>query len=265
MNELQVFEKAGLGSLRITMINNKEAFNLSDTCLGLGYAKISKNNAYLRKDAVEEICESLGITGLSPSDNFIKITRDIDFENTYISEESFYDLSLESKAKHARTFRKWVTSEVLPSIRKHGVFMTTTAIEKTLADPDFIINLATQLKTEREANLQLEQENKILKPKAEIYDEVMNSDGLLNMKEIADSFGVGRNTFFNIFRQEGILSSNKSNWNLPLGNYHKYFEVKVTPFRTNEGVQEISTTLGKTKVLKLAHKVLKKRNLVSAN
>jgi len=131
-NELMVFEQSGLGKLRITQINDDDVFNLSDVGFGLGYTKISKEKLYLKKDDIENKCKTLDIVGLSVADNFYKITKDIDFENTYISEESFYDLALESRAKNARKFRKWVTSEILPSLRKRGVYIMEHAKDEII-------------------------------------------------------------------------------------------------------------------------------------
>ena len=132
-NGLQVFEQSGLGKLRVIQINEEDVFNLSDVCFGLGYTRNNSiGKSYLRKDDVESKCKTLDIVGVSLTVTNINITKDIDFENTYINEDSFYDLCLESKAKNARTFRKWVTSEVLPSLRKRGVYIMEHADEKII-------------------------------------------------------------------------------------------------------------------------------------
>ena len=131
-NELMVFEKSGLGKLRIIQINDEDVFNLSDVGFGLGHTTTSKGKLYLRKEEIKNLCKTLDIKGFSPGENFITIEKDIDFENTYISEDSFYDLALESKAKNARTFRKWVTSEILPSLRKRGVYIMEHAKEEVI-------------------------------------------------------------------------------------------------------------------------------------
>jgi len=132
-NDLMVFEQSGLGKLRITQINDEDVFNLSDVCLGLGY---TRNNSigkpYLRKDDIESKCKTLDIIGVSLTGTNLEITKDIDFENTYISEESFYDLALESRAKNARNFRKWVTSDILPALRKRGVYIMEHAKEEII-------------------------------------------------------------------------------------------------------------------------------------
>jgi prophage antirepressor-like protein len=122
--ELMVFTNKEFGQVRI-FVTNDGLFNLNlhDVCFALGYTKEAKGKLYLRKDLIENICETLDITGLSLTDNYFKITKDINFEETYITEEAFYDLCLESHAKNARGFRKWVTHEVLPTIRKTGGYV----------------------------------------------------------------------------------------------------------------------------------------------
>jgi len=129
-NELMVFEQSGLGKLSIIKINDEDTFNLSDVCFGLGYTTESKGKLYLYKKRIEHKCETLDIKGLDVMSNLFTITKDIDFENTYITEDSFYDLCLESDAKNARKFRKWVTSEILPSLRKRGVYIMEHAKEE---------------------------------------------------------------------------------------------------------------------------------------
>jgi len=129
-NNLTVFNNEQFGDLRITKINGVDTFNLSDVCFCLGYTKKnSDGKLHLRKDKIENICETLDIKGVSLSDTKYIITKTIDFENTYINEEDFYDFCLESKAKHARVFRKWVTTEVLPSIRQNGGYIKDGASE----------------------------------------------------------------------------------------------------------------------------------------
>jgi len=129
-NNLTVFNNEQFGDLRITKINGVDTFNLSDVCFCLGYTKKnSDGKLHLRKDKIENICETLDIKGVSLSDTKYIITKTIDFENTYINEEDFYDFCLESKAKHARIFRKWVTTEVLPSIRQNGGYIKDGASE----------------------------------------------------------------------------------------------------------------------------------------
>ena len=104
MNELKIFNNTDFGKLTVNQTNDTIYFFLGEVCRHLGYTKQAKGNTYLRKDKIENICESLEIKGLSPSDNFEQVTIDTDFDTTRITEDALYDLILESKAKNARKF-----------------------------------------------------------------------------------------------------------------------------------------------------------------
>src|SRR5699024_9809129 len=86
-------------------------------------------------------------------------------DTTLINEDGLYDVILDSRKPEAKKLRKWVTSEVLPSIRKTGTYMTPEVVEKTLLDPDFIIKIATELKEEQSKRKKVEQELEHAKPK----------------------------------------------------------------------------------------------------
>lgn len=163
MNELTIlekpFEKVGIGKIRVALLNNNPMFNLYDSCFYLGYTRESKNKLYLRKDRIINICESLDIKGLTVGDNFELINLDTDFENTWITEQNFYDLCLESHAKNARPFRRWVTSDVLPCIRKDGAYIS----EK--ANPEMLRQKADEIESLSIAN----EAAKMLLP---VFDEI---------------------------------------------------------------------------------------------
>ena len=115
---------------------------------------------------------------------------------TIINESGLYSLVLSSKLPNAKKFKRWVTNEVLPSIRKHGAYMTEQTLERALTSPDFLIELATQLKAEQEQRKQLEttvavQEQQIaeLQPKASYYDVILNCKDLLSITSIAKDYG----------------------------------------------------------------------------
>ena len=131
-NELQIFNNEQFGQIRIMTIDGDDHFNLYDIGMGLGYTTKAKGKLYLRKEEISNLCERLDIKGFSLSENFINIDKSIDFDNTYVTEDAFYDLCLESDAKNARSFRKWVTLEVLPSLRKRGVYIMENAKEEVI-------------------------------------------------------------------------------------------------------------------------------------
>ena len=115
---------------------------------------------------------------------------------TIINESGLYSVILRSDKPQAKPFRKWVTSEVLPTIRKYGAYMTPDVLEKTIQNPDFMIGLVTELKAEQERRKAAEmtvsvqnQQIAELQPKASYYDVVLNCKDLLSVSEIAKDYG----------------------------------------------------------------------------
>lgn len=154
---------------------------------------------------------------------------------TIINESGLYAVVLRSDKPQAKPFRKWVTSEVLPSIRKHGAYMTEQTLERALTSPDFLIELATQLKAEQEQRKQLEttvavQEQQIaeLQPKASYYDVVLNCKDLLSITTIAKDYGKSGVWLNRYLHQNGVQYKQGQNWLL----YQKYAEKGYTSTKT---------------------------------
>ena len=156
-------------------------------------------------------------------------------ETTIINESGLYSLVLSSKLPNAKKFKRWVTNEVLPSIRKHGAYMTEQTLERALTSPDFLIELATQLKAEQEQRKQLEttvavQEQQIaeLQPKASYYDVVLNCKDLLSITCIAKDYGKSGVWLNRYLNQNGVQYKQGNNWLL----YQKYAEKGYTSTKT---------------------------------
>ena len=154
---------------------------------------------------------------------------------TIINESGLYSLVLSSKLPNAKKFKRWVTNEVLPSIRKHGAYMTEQMLERALTSPDFLIELATQLKAEQEQRKQLEttvavQEQQIaeLQPKASYYDVVLNCKDLLSITSIAKDYGKSGVWLNRYLHQNGVQYKQGNNWLL----YQKYAEKGYTSTKT---------------------------------
>ena len=248
MNKLTLFQNDKFGNIRVFIRNEEFWFVAKDISDILKY---SETNAMTKRlDSDEIISDKL---------------EGMNMKSTLINESGLYNAIIGSKLPEAKLFKKWITSEVLPSIRKHGVYMTEDAIEKTLNDPDFIIQLANQLKEEKQKRLLFEQQLEEQRPKVEIYDELIDQKDLMNFKQVANTFGFcGRNTLMKILREEYVLSDNGFNWNLPYAQYLEadLFKVKIIPRRTNDGVANICTTLCTVKALVFIKKILdKKRSL----
>lgn len=148
-----------------------------------------------------------------------------DKETILINESGLYALILGSKLPTAKKFKRWVTSEVLPAIRKHGAYMTEDTIKKALQEPDFIIKLATELKEEKEARktaeLEVAQKSQIineLKPKADYTDRILQSKSLVTITQIAKDYGMSSKKMNSLLHGLKVIYKMGSQWLL----YSKY-------------------------------------------
>ena len=148
MKEMEIFKNAELGSVRVVMVNEEPYFVGKDVAEILGYSNASKALADHVDDDDKLNNESL--SSLGQRGGWI------------INESGLYSLILCSKLPSAKRFKKWITSEVLPSIHKHGLYATDNVIDNILNNPDFGIELLTKLKEERAARVEAERKNAIL-------------------------------------------------------------------------------------------------------
>ena len=136
----------------------------------------------------------------------------------FITEPQFYKLAIKANNPAAEKFQDWVTSEVLPTIRKHGAYMTPDKIDEILSDPDTIIKLATQLKAEREGRLVAEQRVNELTPKASYYDLVLQNKTLVTITQIAKDYGMSGQELNRKLHELGVIYRQGNVWLL----YSKY-------------------------------------------
>ena len=158
----------------------------------------------------------------------------------FLTESGVYKLVFKSRKPEAERFSDWVTDEVLPSIRKHGAYMTNDVIERTLTDPDYLIQLATALKEERQARLLAEQKIEEQKPLVDFANQVSDTTSLIDMNQMAkllkdENIPIGRNRLFEILRQKEILRNN----NEPYQRYIEsgYFKIKENTYDTPYGTK----------------------------
>jgi len=178
-NEVQVFD-----SLKVKQENGQVMFDAESAAIKIGLTKQSKGNTYVRWERVNEYI------GLSKSGQRIE-------RGSFITEPQLYKLIIKANSPQAERFQDWVTSEVLPSIRQHGAYLTDQKIEEVLTSPDTIIRLATKLKEERQAKLVLKQQNSVLlqqnnelKPKADYTDLILSNKTLVTITFIAKDYGM---------------------------------------------------------------------------
>lgn len=215
MNELQEFVNEKFGVIRTVIINEEPYFVGKDVAVALGYAK--PQNA-IAKHVDEDDSLKWGIIDSMGRNQ----------ETTVINESGLYSLIFGSKLESAKDFKRWVTSDILPSIRKHGIYATEDTINAMLNNPDTMIRVLTELKEEREQRIKLEKENASLLPDANMARDIIKYSGLYTLKEVADLVESGRTELCTLLRIGKVLSK-QTGYNLPLNKYIKqgYFKIKI--------------------------------------
>lgn len=231
-NELEIFKNEEFGQIRTLEVDGKHYFVASDIAKALGYKRPN--------DAISVHCRYTVKHSIPHPQSKTK-TMDVNI----IPEGDLYRLIVNSELPTAEKFESWVFDEVLPSIRKHGVYMTNDVIERTLTDPDYLIQLATALKEERQARLVAEQKIEEQRPLVEFADKVSNSSNLIDMGKMAkllkdENINISRNRLFEWLRKKEILMRN----NIPYQRYIDggYFQVKESTFETPYGTKTQQTT-----------------------
>ena len=226
MNELKVFKHSEFGTLRGVEIDGESWLVGKDVAERLGYANTKDAlSAHVDEDDKRILQKS----EIATFENHIpKSALAVDFVwadipnrgLTIINESGLYSLVLGSKLPNAKKFKRWVTSEVLPAIRKHGGYLTAEKVEEALLNPDVLIRLATELKDEREARRALESKVAEDAPKvlfAQAVEQAENSILVGDLAKLIKQNGtdIGQKRLFERLRAEGYLGTRGENYNMP--------------------------------------------------
>ncbi|HHA5929380.1 TPA: BRO family protein, partial [Staphylococcus aureus] len=201
MQALQTFNFEEL-PVRTLTVDNEPYFVGKDVAEILGYSNT--------RDALSKHVDE--------DDKEILTSRNTTLENlpnrglTAVNESGLYSLIFSSKLESAKRFKRWVTSDVLPAIRKHGIYATDNVIEQTLKDPDYIITVLTEYKKEKEQNLLLQQEIGELKPKADYVDEILKSTGTLATTQIAADYGISAQKLNKLLHEARLQRKVNKQW-----------------------------------------------------
>lgn len=232
MNDLQVFKNTEFGEIRTMTIDNEPWFVGKDVASILGYVDTSDA---LKKhvDTEDKLTRRFADSGQNR-------------EMYVINESGLYSLILSSKLPKAKEFKRWVTSEVLPAIRKHGVY----AVDEVLNNPDMLIAALTELKTERAKRAELEAENTEMKPHAILGKAITTANTSILIGDFAkilrqNGVNIGAKRLFQWLREHGYLIRRKgSDWNMPTQKSMelKLFEIKESVHIDGNGCNIISRT-----------------------
>lgn len=201
--ELKVFNYLN-NDVRVVTKEGEPWFVAADVCKVLEIDQVT--NAIRKLDDDEKKATLISIKG----GNGAVSTKEVNI----VSEPGLYSLVLGSRKPEAKAFKRWVTHEVIPTIRKHGVYMTDRAIEQTIQDPDYIIGIVQALKQEKQQRLALEAEKAVMLPKAEYCDAVLLSESLIATNVIAKDYGMSATTFNKMLERMGIQYKRGNVWAL---------------------------------------------------
>lgn len=234
MNELQEFNFQG-NQLRTVLIDSEPFFVGKDAAIAIGYKNFRdalKTHVKAKYKRESRITTPFGTQTM-----------------TVISEPGLYQLAGESKLPSAGPFQDWVYEQVLPSIRKHGAYMTPETIEKAIYNPDFIINLATKLKDEQAKTAALTADNETMKPKALFADAVATSHTSILIGDLAklirqNGVDIGQNRLFAWLREHGYLIGSGDRRNMPTQRAMdlELFDIKERTFQNPDGSVRITKT-----------------------
>jgi prophage antirepressor-like protein len=198
MNDIQIFNSQEFGQIRISGTSDNPLFCLTDICRVLEIQP-SVTKKRLKQDGV----------------NLIKVIDAYGREQlaTFVTEQNLYKVIMRSDKPQAEQFQDWICGEILPSIRKHGAYMTPAAIEQALSDPDFIIGLATQLKTEKQRVKQLADENK---HKEQIIEGLVANISLADMRQ----------RITQIIRKNGVANA-RGSYHLLYNEFNAKYHINV--------------------------------------
>ncbi|MGM9640577.1 MAG: phage antirepressor [Faecousia sp.] len=234
MNDLQIFNYNS-NEVRTIQRDGEPWFVLKDVCQVLGISKY--------RDTAER---------LDPDERgSVRVdTPGGQQEMTCINESGLYNVIIRSDKPEAKPFRKWVTSEVLPSIRKHGMYATAETVEKMLSDPDAMIQVFTALKEERAARQALAEKVEQDKPKVLFADAVATAHTSILVGELAkmlkqNGVDIGQNRLFRWMREQGyLIRRNGADFNMPTQKAMEMglFEIKETVISHADGHTSVNKT-----------------------
>lgn len=242
MNELNIFKNEEFGEVRTVTIDGEPWFVGKDVAEALGY---SDTKQAIRTNVSEEDKKHLLKSEFRGCES---TTSKINNNGAMVINESgLYSLIFGSKLESAKRFKHWVTSEVLPSIRKHGVY----AVDELLENPDMAIKAFTALKEEREKNKLLQADNDRMKPKEIFADAVATSKQSILIGQLAklicqNGHEIGQQRLFRWMRENGYLMKHGSNYNMPMQRYVEQglFEIKESAVTNPDGsVRATKTTV----------------------
>jgi len=259
MNDLSVFENAEFGKVRVITRDGEPWFVATDVCRALGLG-----NSRMAVSKLDEDEKGVSLIDTLGGEQKLGI----------VNEPGLYSLVLGSRKPEAKAFKRWVTHEVIPSIRKHGAYATEETLDNIISNPDFGIRLLQELKAEREQRTKLEQQNLLLsqenkaleaeaeamRPKASYYDLILQSPDAMPITEIAKDYGMSACKLNRILSDLRVQYRIRDTWVL-FGTYHDKGYTKMNTYVTPSGAVK-NHTCWTQKGRQFLYMLLKSQNIL---
>lgn len=227
MPDMQIFKNNQFGEIRMVLIKDESYFVGVDIAKSLGYKRPS--------DAISQHCRYSVKHSIPHPQSPTKR-----MEVNCIPESDLYRLVVNSELPEAEKFERWIFEEVLPSIRKHGAYMTPEKIEEVLLNPDTIIQLATALKEEQALVQKQQQIIGELKPKADYMDNILRNKGLVTITQIAKDYGMSGQAMNNLLHDLKVQYKQSGQWLLYKEHHGKgYTHSETIEIRRSDGTPDI--------------------------
>lgn len=219
MTNIQIFNNPEFGEVRAVTIDDEPWFVGKDVAKRLGYSNPQKAIHDHVDDEDKTVNDSFTVNGT---------------KGTLINESGLYSLVLSSKLPTAKAFKRWITSEVIPTIRKHGAYITPETLQAAILNPDTMIQLCQQLKAEQDknaaltaANSKLTVDKQIMQPKADYFDELVDRNLLTSFRETAKQLGISEKKFIQFLLDKKYIYRDKKGKLMPYAEKNNgLFEVK---------------------------------------
>ncbi len=209
MNGLKIFESEAFGKIRVLEKDGEPWFVAADVCRALEIG--NPTDTIKRLDEDEKARLNLGLSG---------------GDTNIVNEPGLYALVLGSRKPEAKAFKRWITHEVIPSIRRHGAYMTPETLEAAIMNPDYLLKVVVALKDEKDKRKALEAANasltvdlEIARPKAEYFDHLVDRNLLTGLRETAKELGTKEKVFVRFLLDRKYLYRDKKGRLLPYAQY----------------------------------------------
>jgi len=231
-NQIQIFNNEKFGDIRTITIDGEPWFIAKDVCDILCLGRGTRSVERLDEDEVRKtyITDSIGRQQ----------------EAYIVNEPGLYQLVIASNKKEAKEFKRWITHDIIPSIRKHGMYMTDSLLQKVMQDPDFLITLLQQYKDEREMRLLAEKKNEEQKPLVDFANACLKSKDTILVREMSkiaqdEGISIGQNKLYDKMREWGLILKGSTEPSQRAMNM-KLFEVQESYVETAYGTKLTKTT-----------------------